>query len=129
MISTISPEDGRVCRSQVVVEELRRLGASYDVSVVSFGLDADFLDNLPPASHLWELPASDFERLASRITLSRIALGKDRENLDWEHIRDLMLQSPDLEDMFSWIAYCLEKKTPYTADDWRGIAQLEKNYA
>jgi hypothetical protein len=40
-----------------------------------------------------------------------------------------MLQSPDLEDMFSWIAYRLEKKTPYTADDWRGIAQLEKNYA
>jgi hypothetical protein len=114
---------------EVVVEELRRLGASYDVSVVSFGLDTDFLDNLPPAGQLRALPASDFERLASRITLSRIALGKDRENLDWEHIRDLMRQSPDLENLFSWIAYCLEKKTPYTADDWRGIAQLEKNYA
>jgi hypothetical protein len=114
---------------EVVVEELRRLGASYDVSVVSFGLDTGFLDNLPAASQLRALPASDFEKLASRITLSRIALGKDRENLDWEHIRDLMRQSPDLENLFSWIAYCLEKKTPYTADDWRGIAQLEKNYA
>lgn len=114
---------------EVVVEELRRLGASYDVSVVSFGLDSEFLDKLPSAGQLTALPPSDFERLGSGITLSRIALGKDRENLDWEHIRDLMLQSPDLEDMFSWIAYCLEKKTPYTADDWRGIAQLEKNYA
>ena len=92
-------------------------------------IDAEFLDNLPAATHLRALPASEFEKLATSITLSRIALGKDRENLDWEHIRDLMRQSPDLENLFSWIAYCLEKKSSYTADDWRGIAQLEKNYA
>jgi hypothetical protein len=114
---------------EVVVEELRRLGASYDVSVVSFGLDSEFLDSLPPANQLRALSASDFEIHASKTALSRIALGKDRENLDWEHIRDLMRQSPDLQDLFTWIAYCLEKRTPYTADAWRGIAQIEQNYS
>jgi hypothetical protein len=99
-----------------------------DVSVVSFGLDTEFLDNLPPANQIRTLSPSDFEAHASKISLSRIALGKDRENLDWEHIRDLMRQSPDLQDLFSWIAYCLEKKTPYAADAWRGIAQIEQNY-
>jgi hypothetical protein len=65
---------------EVVAEEQRRHGASYDVSVISFGLDSALLDALPPADQLLAMPPTDFEKIAARITLSRIALGRDREN-------------------------------------------------
>jgi hypothetical protein len=119
------------CRlaDEVVAEELRRLGASYDLSVVSFGLDTQILESLPPADQLLSMPQTEFEKHVSKISLTRISQGKDRENLDWEHIRDLKLQSSDISDLFTWVAYCLEKKSPYSVKDWRNIAQVEKTYA
>ena len=49
---------------ELVAEELRRLGTSYDVSVVSFGLDSTFLDGLPTAEKLLDLSSKDFEPIA-----------------------------------------------------------------
>jgi hypothetical protein len=114
---------------ETVAEELRRLGTSYDVSIVSYGLDLEYLDTLPTADTLLQMADGDFETIAANIALNRIAVGKDRETLDWEHIRDLKLQSNEFNDLFRWTAHCLEKRSPYKYTDWQNIAQIEGHYS
>lgn len=113
---------------ELVAEELRRLGASYDVSVVSFGLELGQLDSLPAADILLKSLDGEIEQHVSKIAVTRLSPGRDRDNLDWEHVRDLRAQSPDINDLFRWIAFCLEKKAPYTVDHWRSISTVENNY-
>jgi hypothetical protein len=114
---------------ETLAEELRRLGTSYDVSVVSYGLDGEYLDGLPSADKLLKLDAGEFEEIAAKITITRIATGRDRENLDWEHLRDLRIQSDEFGSLFRWTAYCLEKKSAYRFEDWERIAKLESRYS
>ncbi len=114
---------------ETLAEELRRLGTSYDVSVISYGLDPEFLDGLPAADKILKLDASEFEEIAARISITRVATGRDRENLDWEHLRDLRIQSEEFNSLFRWTAYCLEKKSPYRYEDWERISKLESRYS
>lgn len=113
---------------KTLAEELRRLGTSYDVTVVSYNLDLGYLDSLPPADMIAAMNDKDFDSIANNITITQVASGKGRENLDWEHIRDLRVQSDEFNSLFEWIAYCLEKKTPYRFKDFSQIAKLEGRY-
>ncbi|HYG63071.1 MAG TPA: hypothetical protein VEL74_10855 [Thermoanaerobaculia bacterium] len=111
-----------------LAEELRRLGTSYDVSVVSYGLEPEYLDSLPPADKILKMQTGDFEAIAANVAVTRVATGRDRETLDWEHLRDLRAQSEEFSNLFRWTAYCLEKKSPYRYEDWEKIARLESRY-
>ena len=71
---------------------------------------------------------SSFEEIAKAVSISQIASGKSRESLDWEHIRDLRIQSDEFNRLFEWIAYCLEKKTAYSYKDYEQIAKMDKKY-
>jgi hypothetical protein len=111
-------------------EELRRLGASYDVSVVSYGLSSEFLESLPNASDIRKMTDVDFDdRIAPRISLQRISSGKDREALDWGHIDDLSNLSPEFKLLFEWVAHCLSQKRAYSFEDFQKIQNIEKKNA
>lgn len=108
-------------------DELRRLGASYDISVDSYGLSSDFLDSLPSASKIREMSDSDFDdQIAPKISVQRVSSGKERPALDWEHIRDLRSLSPEFRQLFEWVAYCLAQRRPYTFVDFDQIQKIEK---
>lgn len=109
-------------------EELRRLGTSYDITVVSYGLEPSYLSSLPSADAIKEMADAQFDDIANNIMLSQIASGKERETLDWEHIRDLRGQSEEFNSLFEWIAHCLEKKIPYSYEDYTRIAKVEGRY-
>jgi hypothetical protein len=107
-----------------VAEELKRLGTSYDVSVFSFGLSAEMIAKLPPANKLRdmrEVSDDEVENLLRDVRVETIASGQERDALDWEHIRDLQTQHPDIKAFFEWIAKCLEHKRAYTRDTWLTI--------
>ena len=88
-------------------DELRRLGASYDVSVVSYSLSSEVLESLPNAREIREMSDAEFdEKIAEKISLVRISTGKERPALDWEHIGDLRSLSTDFQLLFEWVAYC-----------------------
>lgn len=103
---------------ELVAEELRRLGTSYDVSVVTFGLDPSQLESLPSAEKILAMPPNEFEARIPQLAPLRIVKAKERDNLDWEHIRDLKLQNPDIGTLFNWVGYCLEKKTAFSVKDF-----------
>jgi hypothetical protein len=111
-------------------DELRRLGASYDVSVVTYGLSSEFLQSLPSAVDILNMTAADFDgRVAGHISPVRISTGKERASLDWEHISDLRSLSPEFRWLFEWIAYCLSLRRAYSFPDFQQIQKIEQKTA
>jgi hypothetical protein len=102
----------------LIAEELRRLGASYDVAVISFGLEVSHLDHFPNASELLNLPEAEVEEILSKLVIRPIASSREREALDWEHIQDLQKQHAGMKDLFSWISKCMSDYRPYKFDVW-----------
>jgi hypothetical protein len=109
-------------------DELERLGASYDVEIVSYGLSQEELIKLPNAKEIREMSIGDFEQqIASKITIGRISTGgKDRTLLDWEAIDDLQSLSLDFKSLFEWIAYCLGEKKAFAFEDFSKIREIKK---
>lgn len=108
-----------------LAEELRRLGSSYDVSIVAFGLDAEVLGNLPSADSILQMDDAAFEEIAEKVSVSRIATARGREVLDWEHLHDMRKQSAEFTGVMEWISYCLEKKAPYRYTDFLKLREIE----
>jgi hypothetical protein len=105
--------------------ELRRLGASYDVSIVSYGLPSEFLESLPSASEILEMEAADFDgQIAGKISLARLSTSKGRASLDWDHIYDLRDQKA-FPLLFEWVAHCLAQKRAYSFDEFQQIYKIE----
>lgn len=112
---------------QTLRDELERLGASYDVSIDSYGLSQEELMKLPNAKEIREMPIGDFEQnIASKITISRISAGKERTLLDWEAINDLQSLSLDFKNLFEWIAYCLGEKKAFSYEDFSKIMEIKR---
>jgi hypothetical protein len=108
-------------------DELERLGTSYDVSIISFGLSDVALNSLPNAKDIREMSLSDFEqKIAPTIKLSRISSGKERPSLDWETLNDLQSLSNDFVNLFEWIAYCLSEKKAFSFEDFVKIRDIKK---
>jgi hypothetical protein len=109
----------------LLVSELRRLGASYGVSVSYFPLPRDRLDGLPSASTMLTMPEEEFEKLAVGITATSIATGTPRADLDWDHIRDMRAQSPEFRTLFDWVARCLRDSRAYTFENFVSLQRIE----
>ncbi|MDC0707228.1 hypothetical protein POL68_01980 [Stigmatella sp. ncwal1] len=97
-----------------LVEELRRLGTSYDVTIVSYSLDPHQLNGLPNVTKM--------------INLSTIATGRQRTGLDWEHIKDMRGRTNDFIALFEWIAHCLNEGRPFDYSDFRAVMEIQKQY-
>jgi hypothetical protein len=113
---------------ELLATELRRLGSSYDVSVISYSFAAGFLDSVPPASKIAEMGVEDFDSLAGKTNLARIAPGRPRGSLDWEHIRDMQGRTEDFVSLFRWISRCLQERRPYIFEHFKSIADICGKY-
>jgi hypothetical protein len=110
-------------------EELTRLGNSYEITILSFGLTDSVLESLPDADIILGLSQTEFEKLAEKINVTIITTGKERDTLDWEHIRDLRIQNTDFQDLFDWISKCLSVGKAYKYSDFKELRKIENNYA
>ena len=112
---------------KILRDELERLGASYDVSIISYGLSEGELLKFPNAKKIREMPIGDFEqKIASKITINRISTGKERTSLDWEAINDLRSLSQDFKILFEWIASCLTEQKAFAFEDFSKISEIKK---
>jgi hypothetical protein len=101
-----------------VVAELARLGPSYEVTVLSFGLTADILRELPSADKIRIMTAQEADPLLQKISVQAIATGGSDDQIDWEQLRDLQKQHDTVDDILEWIARCLKDKQPHSFDAW-----------
>lgn len=109
----------------LLVQELRRLGGSYGVAVSAFPFTRAELAALPGASELLAMSEEAFEKLAADRSPTSIASGVHRSELDWDHIRDMRVQSPDFRNLFDWIARCLRDSKAYTIENFISLQRIE----
>jgi hypothetical protein len=115
-------------QDETLVKELRRLGTSFDISVISYGMSCEDIDALPNADQVLRSSDQEIEQMASCISITRVSSGRPREALDWEHIEDVRTQSRDFNDVFVWISRCLLDGKPYAFSDFRQISSVEAGY-
>ena len=106
---------------EALADELRRLGESFGVAVVSYGLDEGQLSKLPDAERIRQMDDSTIEQLIKGTQMCPVTIssGQERPSLDWQHINDVRIQSEDLQSIFDWMSFCLEWEEPYTFEDYR----------
>jgi len=103
---------------QSVVEELARLGSSYEVDVLSFGLSHEQFKSLPTADKIRAMSNKDADALLQNVTVAGIATGAASTPIDWEQLRDLQKQHRSINEILEWVAKCLKDKRPYSFDTW-----------
>lgn len=109
-----------------MADELRRLGTSFGIAIISFGLNKGFLMKLPSASEILSGGAEFFEKeIQKNISLNTISPGKARANLDWSHIEDVQNLNPDFKSVFPWIAKCLADHRAYLYSDYLKLLETE----
>jgi hypothetical protein len=97
--------------------ELRRLGASYGVSVMTFSLTAADLDRLPGANLISS--ADEVEsKLGRPLSVTNIVTAAEKDFLDWEHIKDMQDQHEDFTRIFRWISKSISDCRPHTFLYW-----------
>ncbi len=112
-----------------LIEELSRLGKSYDVSITTYGLTGDKIDNFPDANQILKMSEQEFDTITKEIKINFINTGRERESLDWEHIKDLKIQNPDFNHLFDWISKCLSAGKAYKFQDFINLMKIERNYS
>lgn len=106
---------------QLLADELRRLGTSYGVRVVTCGLSPEALDALPAVGDDAFADAAGQPLKDMRV----LAVGERRAFLDWEHARGMSDASPDFRFLWQWISTCLERHRAYSASQARQCLDLD----
>ena len=110
------------------MNEIRRLGSSFGVTVVSYGFAAGTVGNLPSADTIKNMTDEEIENLIaqSKPNVTTIVSAPIREYLDWGHVEDLRINSPDFRDVFNWISKCLSDESPYDYETYQQLVALEE---
>lgn len=110
---------------KTLLEELRRLGTSYDVTIVSYSISAGQFDQLPSAGKIMDMTEREFDELAEVARLDTIVTGRPRDTLDWEYVKDLRVRSPDFVELFEWLSFCRKRERLYTFKTFKKLTELE----
>lgn len=114
---------------ETLIDELRRLGSSYDITILTYGLSEADLESVPTAEKIKEMPLNEFdESIGARINVSHLSTGKARPTLDWDHISDLRKLNGDFSSIFEWVSYCLSKGKAYSYSEFKKIQEIEKRH-
>ncbi len=105
---------------EAIANEVRRLGSSYGVSVIAFSLQSEDFDKLPDAAQIKTI--DQVESLLDRsLVKSTLVLANDKEDLDWEHIKDMKQQHKVYDELFPWISKCMSDCKPHSFVVWKGL--------
>ena len=99
---------------EALVETLRALGHQHGISITSYGLQADLLDELPSPDEIRRLNAAQFESLENMLKIQPITVGTHRPALDWPQLSRLRKHEA-INAMLAWLNECLEQRQPAPA--------------
>lgn len=92
---------------EALADGLRRLNSVFGIGVVSFGLTAEALDDLPGAIDILHAHPRETEAIMERLDLHRIAAPHSRQHLDWQALESLRRESGEIKRLFSWLDACI----------------------
>jgi len=106
-----------------VIEEVRRFAARYGVGVISFGLEADVLDDMPEPAAIENLSTADFDAIRSLLKIRRFAAPDLGRDYDWQHVTEAATENPDFARFEDWISRCLLEERVVTAGQYDDLAR------
>ncbi|MFP6872038.1 MAG: hypothetical protein VCA55_00890 [Verrucomicrobiales bacterium] len=91
-----------------IIESLRSLGSEFGIGILSFGLSAEALDELPEPDAIQHFTERELEGLHKLIRFQRIAEPRPRNELEWEQVRAIRASNQEIEQMFQWLSHSLD---------------------
>jgi hypothetical protein len=94
---------------EALADGLRRLNATFGIGVISFGLTAQALDDLPRAANILNAHPRETEALMDRLQIDRIAAPHTRQHIDWQSLDGLRRESEEVQQLIGWLNDCIGK--------------------
>jgi hypothetical protein len=95
---------------EALADSLRRLSAMYGMGVVSFGLNAEALDDLPRPANILNAHPRETEAIMAKLDINRIAAPRSRAHLDWNEFGSLRNESEEAEKLVQWLTRCIDER-------------------
>ena len=96
-------------QDEALADGLRHLNATFGVGVISFGLDAQALDDLPRAANILNAHPRETEALMDRLKIDRIAAPHTRQHINWQSLDGLRRESEEVQQLIGWLNGCISK--------------------
>jgi len=97
-------------QDEALAEGLRKLSAAFGVGVISFGLTADALDELPGPASILNAHPRETEAIMSKLEINRIASSAGRVQLDWNALGSMRNESEEAEKLIQWLTRCIDER-------------------
>jgi len=105
--------------------EIVRLSNSYNVMVITYGMQYDEIDKMPDAETIKEMKSEEFENIITKNIHRRVVSSSTgRDQLDWDQIKDLRIQNKEFGNLFEWLSRCLSDKKAYDYDDYEKLKKI-----
>ena len=101
-----------------LIEEVRRFASRYGIGVISFGLDADVLDDMPEPAAIENLSLREFDSIQGLLHIRRYATPKTGQSYDWQHVTVSATENPDFARCENWISRCLLEERAVTSNEF-----------
>lgn len=95
---------------EALADGLRRLSATFGVGVISFGLTAEALDELPRPAHILNASPRETEAILGKLDHYRLAAAKPRTHIDWDQLRELRNESEEASQLVAWLTRCIDQR-------------------
>ncbi|MEM6280054.1 MAG: hypothetical protein AAF733_11280, partial [Verrucomicrobiota bacterium] len=112
-----------------LLEEVRKFASRYGVGVISFGLDADILDDMPEPAAIENLSAEEFESIQGLLQIRRYATPKSQPNFDWNEVGGRATENPDFARFEKWIARCVTEERAMTSREFDDLERKPASVA
>jgi hypothetical protein len=89
-----------------LARSIRRLGSRFGIGVVSLGLPAEALDELPQAREIRQMSGVGLDALLARLKVQRLTPARTNGPLDWSELTQLRKDFPAFYDLFEWVNQC-----------------------
>ena len=95
---------------EALADALRQLSNRFGIGVLSFGMTAEVLDELPGPEHILTAQPRETEALMERFDIRRISSPRLRDHIDWTALDAVRSDNDEVRRLFSWLGECIENE-------------------
>lgn len=106
-----------------MLEEVARFAGRYGVGVISFGLEADALDDMPEPAVIENLLPREFESIVGLLRIRRHSVPAAGRDHDWQHIVGAAELNPDFARFEAWVSRSLLEERVISAREFDEIGR------
>ncbi|MFP6879298.1 MAG: hypothetical protein VCA34_00010 [Roseibacillus sp.] len=95
---------------EALADALRQLSNRFGIGVLSFGMTAEVLDELPGPEHILTAQPRETEALMERFDIRRISSPRLRDHIDWTALGAMRSDNDEVRRLFNWLGECIENE-------------------